>query len=108
MRSQQEASQTKRGLDDQSEFRTSTRWEKVGPQSIRGAQSASDDGILSQKVDVETHKEEVIERTQQTEHATLQPTPKELPSLAELYNFLNPEFRALLSVRGGLASAKRT
>ena len=95
-------------LDNQNEFRTSTRWEKVGPQSIRGAQSASDDGILSQKVDVETHKEEVIERTQQTEHATLQPTPKELPSLAELYNYLNPEFRALLSVRGGLASAKRT
>ena len=57
---------------------------------------------------METHKEEVIERTQQTEHATLQPTPKELPSLAELYNFLNPEFRALLSIRGGPASAKRT
>ena len=44
---------------------------------------------------METHKEKVIERTLQTEHATLQPTPKELPSLAELYNYLNPEFRAL-------------
>ena len=36
-------------LDDQNEFRTSTRWERVGPQSIRGAQSASEAGILSQK-----------------------------------------------------------